>query len=129
MIYRHIKVLSHHTIFRPILNAFASAIKKIKWLSLTCYSMLKWFFISFIILTIPFSSDCLMEIRHQLILKRCFNLTFVFKQYNICWKEKLEWKIVSCDRTLIQILLVYHLPTSPPKTASTFTNKMKCSFT
>lgn len=28
MIYRHIKVLSHHTIFRPILNAFASAIKK-----------------------------------------------------------------------------------------------------
>jgi hypothetical protein len=91
------------------------------------------FVIFLTILTIPFSPDCLMEIKHQLILERCFNSTFVFvfTKYNICGKHvegKIGWKIVMCDRTLIQILLVYHLPTNPPKTVTTYTHKINCSF-
>ena len=99
------------------------------WFYTWCFNLL--FFLT--ILTIPFSSDCLIEIKHQLILERCFNSTFVFvfTKYNICGKHvegKIGWKIVMCDSTLIQILLVYHLPTNPPKTVTTYTHKINCSF-
>jgi hypothetical protein len=58
-------------------------------------------------------------------------IIFYSLKYNICGKHvegKIGWKIVMCDRTLIQILLVYHLPTNPPKTVTTYTHKINCSF-